>query len=374
MKTSLHIIAFDNPFPPDYGGAIDVFYKLKALKQAGAEPVLHLFSYGRNHIEPLRKWTRKVYVYPRKRHFKQWLSHTPFIVKSRLNKDLLKHLMKDDLPVLFEGIHTTGYAPFISNKHSLFLRAHNIETLYYKYLAENEKRWQHKIFLASESKKLNKYEPRIAGLMQKILAIHPDETRYFSKFAPSEWLPVFHPFDRVKLHPETLNYILFHGNLSVSENIRSVEFLWNKILKNLPYTFVVAGKNPAPPLQKLARIEARFKLIANPDINRMNDLVEKARVNLIYTPRKSGIKLKLLHSLHRGKNIICNTPAIENTKLETLVSIADEPQSIQNKIRKAMENPLPDFDETVQTRTSIIRKYYDNTYNALKLLEHVRPS
>ena len=29
MQTKpLHIISFDNPFPPDFGGAIDVFYKV----------------------------------------------------------------------------------------------------------------------------------------------------------------------------------------------------------------------------------------------------------------------------------------------------------------------------------------------------------
>ncbi len=27
----LHIISFDIPYPPNYGGVIDVFYKLKAL-------------------------------------------------------------------------------------------------------------------------------------------------------------------------------------------------------------------------------------------------------------------------------------------------------------------------------------------------------
>ena len=43
----LHIVAFDVPFPANYGGAIDVFYKLKALHQLGIRITLHCFEYGR---------------------------------------------------------------------------------------------------------------------------------------------------------------------------------------------------------------------------------------------------------------------------------------------------------------------------------------
>ena len=35
----LHVVSFQVPFPPDYGGVIDVYYKLKALKR----PVIQLF-------------------------------------------------------------------------------------------------------------------------------------------------------------------------------------------------------------------------------------------------------------------------------------------------------------------------------------------
>ena len=33
----LHVVAFNVPYPPDYGGIIDVFYKLKALSEQGAQ-------------------------------------------------------------------------------------------------------------------------------------------------------------------------------------------------------------------------------------------------------------------------------------------------------------------------------------------------
>ena len=47
MNKHLHIVSFDVPYPPDYGGAIDVYYKLKALHEEGIKIYLHCFEYGR---------------------------------------------------------------------------------------------------------------------------------------------------------------------------------------------------------------------------------------------------------------------------------------------------------------------------------------
>ncbi|MEI7802398.1 MAG: mannosyltransferase, partial [Bacteroidota bacterium] len=46
MTNQLHIISFNVPYPPDYGGVIDVYYKIKALKEAGVKIHLHCYEYG----------------------------------------------------------------------------------------------------------------------------------------------------------------------------------------------------------------------------------------------------------------------------------------------------------------------------------------
>ena len=43
----LHIISFDVPYPANYGGVIDVFYKIKALHAKCVKIHLHCFEYGR---------------------------------------------------------------------------------------------------------------------------------------------------------------------------------------------------------------------------------------------------------------------------------------------------------------------------------------
>ena len=43
----LHLISFDVPFPANYGGVIDVFYKINSLHKIGVKVILHCFQYGR---------------------------------------------------------------------------------------------------------------------------------------------------------------------------------------------------------------------------------------------------------------------------------------------------------------------------------------
>ena len=43
----IHIVSFNVPYPADYGGVIDVYYKLKALAALGIRVHLHCYQYGR---------------------------------------------------------------------------------------------------------------------------------------------------------------------------------------------------------------------------------------------------------------------------------------------------------------------------------------
>ncbi|HZI00495.1 MAG TPA: mannosyltransferase, partial [Flavisolibacter sp.] len=45
MSDQLHIVCLDAPAPPDYGGAIDIYYKIKALAGIGKKIILHYFDY-----------------------------------------------------------------------------------------------------------------------------------------------------------------------------------------------------------------------------------------------------------------------------------------------------------------------------------------
>ena len=52
----IHIISLNVPYPANYGGVIDVFYKIKSLHEAGVQIHLHCFDYGRGNQPELEKY------------------------------------------------------------------------------------------------------------------------------------------------------------------------------------------------------------------------------------------------------------------------------------------------------------------------------
>ena len=102
MSHSLNIVSFDVPFPANYGGVIDVYYKLFWLKQAGVKIHLHCFSYGRTPSHELEALCEKVYYYDRQIGLSGNFSLKPYTVKSRQSNEMEKNLLANDFPILFE--------------------------------------------------------------------------------------------------------------------------------------------------------------------------------------------------------------------------------------------------------------------------------
>jgi len=197
-KKQLHIVSFDVPFPANYGGVIDVFYKIKSMHQERVGVILHCFQYGREKSEELESICEKVYYYKRKMNWLGFFSKTPFIVYSRKNKELLKNLMKDDLPIIFEGIHTTASISKI-NKKRTFIRSHNIEWEYYKNLLISEKNLFKKFFFWVEHIKLKLYETKIYKDQNALAISEKDQKWLINNGANAVLVNPFHRNESIKI-------------------------------------------------------------------------------------------------------------------------------------------------------------------------------
>src|ERR1035437_1556490 len=105
QQKHLHIISFDVPYPTNYGGVIDVFYKIKALHEQGIKIHLHCFEYGRAEALCLENICEKVYYYKRKMNKTQLFHSIPFVAITRCSEKLMENLLRDEHPILFEGLH-----------------------------------------------------------------------------------------------------------------------------------------------------------------------------------------------------------------------------------------------------------------------------
>ena len=118
----IHVVSFQVPWPADYGGAIDVYYKLKAMREEGFDVWLHTYFYGDRKPQPqLEKVCNRVSYYKRDIGWKKQFSTLPYIVNTRDSTQLLLDLCKDDAPILFEGLHTCFFIdhPRLSKRRKL---------------------------------------------------------------------------------------------------------------------------------------------------------------------------------------------------------------------------------------------------------------
>lgn len=357
----LHIISFDIPYPPNYGGVIDVFYKIKALSEAGVKIHLHCFEYGRERAEVLKKYCISVNYYKRYKSPKYLFSPKPFIVETRADLALLENLLKDDYPILFEGLHTTAFL----DKEELagrlkLVRAHNVEHDYYQKLAENEKNPFRKLFFKTESEKLKRYE-NVLKSAQVILAISEKDEQYFSHlFENVKYIPPFHSHDKPNIGGSR-SYAFYHGNLSVNENKQALAYLLTQVFSKTNIPLVVAGKNADRAYAEIGVMLNNVKIVPNPDFDEMEDLAKNASVHVLPTFQDTGFKLKLLHSLYTAPAVVVNPQMVAGTPLGEYCVIANSAQEMIAAVEKLHATPPVDL----QKRTQFLSNHFSNQKNAL---------
>lgn len=332
---TLNIVAFDIPFPANYGGTIDIFYKLKTLNKLGVDIILHCFKYNKEEQDELKKYCKTIHYYPRKKGFLNFLSGLPYIVLSRSNKELLDNLLDNTHPILFEGLHSCFFlnAPELSERVKI-VRTHNVEHDYYKGLANASNDLAKKSYYQAESRKLLHFESTLNNA-SAIVAISPNDQAYFSDhYKNVHFLPAFHPFEIQKSKPGTGDYFLYHGNLSVEENKIAADFLVDEVFSKSAKKLVIAGKNPDKRLAAKIKKHTNIKLVANPKEKQMNSLLVNAQACVLPTFQATGLKLKLLISLFSSRFVIANNLMIDNTGMESLCERANSAEEFIAQIDK----------------------------------------
>lgn len=367
-KKAINIISLDTPYPDNYGGIIDIFQKIKSLHSLGINIHLHCFSKDKKKSKELEKYCQSVNYYKRNKNWQKWFSLTPFIVKSRDNKPLLKNLLKNKFPILFEGIHTTYLADHkkLANR-KLFLRTHNVEQDYYHALYLKESNVFKKLFFFSEYLKLKKYENNLKSV-DSVFSITEKDNTYFSQFYYSELVQVFHQEKEVKTKEGKGNFALYHGNLSVLENQEAVLYFTNNIFSEIDYPLVIAGKNPSKKLKTEIKKNKKIKLVENPSDKQINDLIGSAHINILSTHQETGIKLKLLKSLFLGRHCLVNDKMLHGTELSTFCNIANSKTEWLEQINKLQKKAFTKKD--LENRSKI-KELYNNEEEAKKIIEFI---
>ncbi len=338
----VHLISFDIPCPANYGGVIDVFYKVQALYNEGVQVHLHCYEYGRKHSEKLELLCAEVHYYPRKVGRSNLFKRRPYIVVSRNSNELIDRLNQDDYPIIFEGVHCCYYLahPDLADRTRI-LRSHNIEHEYYLNLVEAESNLFKRLYFQNEATKLERFEEELEHATA-VAAISAPDAEYFSRRFPNmevAHVSAFHAHQAVESLEGRGSYVLYHGNLGVSENHRAAMFLIDEVFNDLKIPFVIAGSDAQPELKAAVEQHDHIRLENDVPTERIEDLIRNAHINVLPTFQATGIKLKLLSALYLGRHCVVNTPMVEGTGLEELCHVAQDCGDFSKLIRDLMQEP-----------------------------------
>ena len=351
---------------------IDCFHRIRSLSKEGIKIHLHTYEYGRPHSKEIEALCSSVNYYLRDTSAKRHFSLLPYSVVSRRSDQLLKNLLNDDYPVLFDGIQTTIFLddPALAERRKA-VRIHNIEPRYYSTLARYEKNPVRKLYYYIEAFKLWRYEKILKKPECLITVSIVDHEYYNRRFHNSFLIPSSHPYDSVSCREGTGDFVLYHGDLSVNENVAVTEFLISRVFSKIPFQCIISGTKHPENLKAIISKYSNIKLVPDPGTDTMDNLIRNAHINVIPTMETNGLKLKLLISLFCGRHCIVNSTTINGSGLYSLCHIADTEEKMVQKISGLMGKPFT--QEMIEERRKILVKNHDNKVNAARLIRLLFP-
>lgn len=82
-------------------------------------------------------------------------------------------------------------------------------------------------------------------------------------------------------------------------------------------------------------------------------LLKESHINVLPTFQKTGIKLKLINALYKGKFIIANNEMVEDTGLEKLCEIANNKSEFLEKTQKLFDTEFTEKDRIERSEKMI---------------------
>jgi len=372
MDKHLHIISFDVPYPANYGGVIDVYHKVRVLASLGVKIHLHCFQYGRPQSDELKSICEEVHYYQRKTTRSYLFRRRPFIAVSRTSEELVANLLKDDFPILFEGLHTCYYLDDerLVDRFKV-VRTHNIEHDYYQSLAKVENDFFKKYYFLNEVGKLKRFERTLCNA-QLVAAISlPDAAYLDSRYPNVHHISAFHPNDNVSGLQGIGKFCLYHGNLEVGENNQAALYLVQSIFSQLDIPLIIAGNRPSKELKEEVSKHTHIELKVGLDTEAIHQLIRDAQVNVLPTFQSTGIKLKLLAALYMGRYCVVNSSMVENTGLESLCRVEDSDKRFADAVASLFEKTFDDNE--FAKRENVLNTRFSNGINAEKLVSLIFP-
>jgi hypothetical protein len=351
LSRHLHIISSTFPHPPDNGRLIDTLGKIIALYHNGIKIHLHYLK------QPDRKDSHEVSNYCE--------SIDGYESRHQMNEILRQKFSRDDFPLLIEGNFCSNILdPLDTKLRKVLIRFYNDEPGVGSFPLKG--RPFEKLF-SFYSKKISNDQADFHNEYVYVCISENDAETLKKQYRLQHvtFLPPFVTWNHVKSKEGNGNFCLYHGDLSEPANEKTAIWLLEQVFSEIRCPFVIAGKNPSRRLYKLTQLYSHCCIVANPSEGQINDLIQKAHINIVPSISFVCGRYKLLHSLFFGRHCVTNYTMVGNTGLEKACHIANDRRAKIECVKRLMD--IPFTSEEIGLRKQLLSEY-NNSENICRLI------
>lgn len=357
-------ICNESPFPATHGGRVDVWRRLCALSDAGAEIFLVFWSGDSKEERPteqdffeIQKKVSKCKVYEISRCLKSRLlrlarlSHWPSHVASRVLSNNQYDSLLDDVSsfgpeiVWLDSLYGGVLAMNIANKFGipLFYRSHNVEHLYMAKQISKSNNLRDRLAWCLNLPHLKGFEKNIINNSAIYYDISNDDLSFWKNlgFLQGRWLPpmIDKNFAQSLSAPNDKERefdVSYLGNLFTPNNVDGVLWFLNNVVNKLrnikpDIKICIAGSKP---VQAIIDTANKHSVTLIPSPSDIVPILRNARVLINPVFAGSGVNIKAVEMLFTSAELVSTSQGLAGlpSDVTTLFRQANDSLSFTNEI------------------------------------------
>lgn len=325
INKKILIVSAFFPYPTHFGGAFDIWEKIKGFYKLKFE--IHLIYTSKEYpkeqdLQKVQKFVQKIYFVRRKNNFSGIFSVKPTQIKSREKLNQIKLESSYFMTVLESEYVSLVLDNKTLKSENFVLRVHNNEAKYFKELFKSTSNIFRKAYYLVESIKFKRISKKIYTKMDRLWFISSDELMSYSSIK-SNGIHLPPPINQKFINRKLTDHnVLFIGSLYMDNNIEGL--LWYlknvhvKLIDEVPnYRLIICGSTGQ---QSEVYFEKIFSKYSNIDlffnIDNLEPIYKSATVFVNPMLHGSGVKVKSINALANGLPLVSTKTGSEGIGLK----------------------------------------------------------
>lgn len=311
------------PYPANFGGALDVWERVKGLTALGHEVdliVTDKINPSKEQIAEIKQYTDGFYFVRRENKVNQLFSNLPLQFLSRKNLAHIEINKEYDLLIL-----ESEFCWSITLNHSIkfnkiVIRVHNIESHYFKMLGKSSTSLKEKMYYKLESYKIKNFTTTVYNKVDRLWFISKDDLEQMHYKCKSVFMP--YPINDNYIEPKVKDgsNVVFMGSLFMQNNVYGLKwYLKNvhpELIKKLPsYHFYIVGSLKETNTSLVDELKAYPQCTTIINTSHLDEYYEKAQVFVNPMFHGSGVKVKSVNALVNGVPLVSTFTGAEGIGL-----------------------------------------------------------